>query len=332
MSTSTNESEQIAHLQKVISRMNVYFGSLIFVIGIIGNIVNILILCRRSLRSNICIVIFVLYSISGTITIISGLSGRIMSNWNFDIANNIRWLCKFRALIIFTFRMITFWLIMLGTIDRWIVSHRNARWRHLSSKRNLFRSILLITILSIIIHAQLLYCYESNLSNAPLKCFNKDKKCRLINDLIFGIITILTPIIVIVVFGWMIILNIHSSATRLEPVRTISKGNTFLERIKERRLKRKEKSVLKMLFVQVILFGCLTLPMTINKLYTTLTMNVIKSPLQMTKERFIYHVALLLTFVASGMQFYLNILSGGRVFRKALIDLFRTIIRKIIRR
>lgn len=330
-STPTMDAQRTAHLREIISKINLYVGSLIFFIGIIGNILNILILSQRSLRSNTCIRIFIGCSISGTITIVSGLIVRIMSIWDDGQVDNARLVCKLRAFILFTFRLITFWLIMLATIDRWLVSSINARLRRLSSNKNVLRSVFFIVILSITIHIQVLYCHESNLDEThPLKCFLKDKKCRLVNDLIFAIITILVPLIFILVFGRMTISNIRLSQARIEPITTVSIINRSSQTIvPHRRLKRKDKYLFTILLIQVILLACLTVPMAIQKLYSTLTMNDKKSKYQRAIENFVYQVALLMTFIASGVQFYINMLSGGRVFRKALINLLQLIIQKI---
>lgn len=326
MSSSASDTELISNLKSIIYKINLYFGSFIFFIGSIGNILNIIVLSQRRLRSNTCVMIFIASSITGLITLLSGPTSRILSNWDIDMSESIRWICKSHAFLVNTFRSVTFWLIMLATIDRWIVSSTNARFRYLSSKKNILRSIFFIIFLSIIIHCPIIYCYEPNLTKTPLKCFNKDKKCRLVSDLIFIIVTILIPLISIVVFGWMTILNVRLSQTRIEPITTvsiISHPSQAVEHHRQRRRRQLDKTdnyLLTMLFIQVILFACLTLPLAIQRLYATLTMYAQKSKLHHRIENFIYEATLLLTYVVAGMQFYINTLSGGRIFRKALID------------
>jgi hypothetical protein len=70
--------------------------------------------------------------------------------------------------------------------------------------------------------------------------------------------------------------------------------------------------------------------MVVQRLYVTLTMYGRNKPrYQRTIENFIYQISLLMTYIPAGMQFYVNTLSGGRVFRKALMDLFQWVIQKI---
>ncbi len=176
-----------------------------------------------------------------------------------------------------------------------------------------------------IIHFQIFYCYtiNSNSLGNPVNCFLKDRNCRLINDLVFSILAILFPLILIFIFGLMTILNIRSSQSRIEPtpISMISCPSYAIKnnRRRNQQYRKRDHSLFAMLFIQVILLAFLTLPMVIQRLYSTSRVDVKKSGLQIMIDKFFYNVALLMTFIATGMQFYVNTLSGGGVFRKALI-------------
>lgn len=218
MSSSSSDIILINNLKNILSQINFYFGMFIFCFGIFGNIVNILILSQQTLRSNPCVIIFLGSSTSGIIAILSGLTSRVLSSITTDLSSIINWICKFRGFILFTSRAATFWLIMFATIDRWLLSSIDVRRRNLSSKKNSLFGIFIIIIISILIYCQLFYCYEAKLINTPLKCFNRNVECRLINDLTFSIIVILLPLIFIGIFGWMTILNTRKSRNRIEPI------------------------------------------------------------------------------------------------------------------
>lgn len=318
---STSDAKLNAYLILITSEVNFYFGIFIFFFGIIGNILNILILSQRTLRTNTCVMILLASSITGTITILSGLTPRVSSKRNADISEYIQSICKIHGFLLYVFRFITFWLFTLATIDRWLVSSRKVYFRHLSSPKNVRRSIILLTFLSLILHSQIFHCYESNLLGTPLKCFNKDGLCRLMNDLMFAILTILCPVILIVIFGLMTISNIRQSRGRIVAVVNNQQPG--------QRLHRTDQYLFMTLLIQVIVFACLTLPLAIEKLYATLSMNMHKSSLQLTIEDLSYEIFLLMTFLAPGMQFYINTLAGGEAFRKARLDLQKTIARKL---
>jgi hypothetical protein len=226
---------------------------------------------------------------------------------------------------------------MLATINRWIVSSINTRLRNLSSMKNTIRCILIIIAFSMMIHFQVIYCFETDIESGPQSCFNKDEACRLIADLMFAIITILIPLIFILIFGLLTISNIRSSKSRIDPtgMSIISRPSNVIEHSHYRRNQQNQKrdhSLLIMLFIQIILLAFLTLPFAIQRFYSTITMNDEKSRLQRSIERFIYQITLLMTFAATGIQFYVNTFSGGYVFRTALFNFFRWIIQKLMRR
>ncbi|CAF1527913.1 unnamed protein product [Adineta steineri] len=106
-------------------------------------------------------------------------------------------------------------MIMLATIDRWLLSSMYVHRRHLSSIKNARRGIIAVTFFSIIIHCQCFCCYESNLINTPGKCFSNGMACRLINDMLFAICAILILLAVMTVFGLITISNVHHSQNRI---------------------------------------------------------------------------------------------------------------------
>ncbi|CAF1116990.1 unnamed protein product [Adineta ricciae] len=330
MPSPSDEIIIVNSLKSTLGQINFYFGLFIFVFGIFGNMLNILILSRKSLRYNPCIIIFIASSTTGIIAILSGLTSRVLSGVTVDLSATVNWICKFRGFLLFTSRAATFWLIMLATIDRWLLSSTNANRRHKSSKKNSFRGILAITFISILLHAQLFYCYEANLTNTPLKCFSRNVPCRLVNDLTFAIIAILCPLALILVFGWLTILNTHKILSRVGPL-TITVNARKSQVIRNKKRSRKtDQDLLTMLFVQVIFLAIFTLPLAVQKLYATLTKNVPKSFLQITIEDFIYQIALICTYFATAMPFYVNTLSGGSVFRKAMVNLKESVIQQLL--
>ena len=330
MSSASSEMVLINYLKGVLSQINFYFGMFIFSFGIVGNILNILILSQRSLRSNPCVISFLASSIAGIIAILSGLTSRVLSGVSNDLSATVNWICKFRGFILFTSRAATFWLITLATIDRWLLSSTDVRRRQMSSKKNALRGIVIIIIGSSVMHLQLFYCYEANLIGTPLKCFTRNVECRLINDLAFAIIAILCPLILNVIFGWVTISNIRKARGRIQHMTVTTMISPKQLDAQQRRSRKIDQHLLLMLFVQLIFLALFTLPLTIQKLYATLTINMLKSPLQTIIEDFIYQIALICTYFAAGMPFYINTLSGGSVFRKAMVNVKELILRKVL--
>ncbi|CAF4976056.1 unnamed protein product [Rotaria sp. Silwood1] len=183
----------------------------------------------------------------------------MIGSWTANPANYIGLICKLRAFFVFSTRTIAVWLIVLATIDRWLLSSIDVHRRQRSTLKNAQRWTMIIVIFSILLYAQQLYCYEANLMDTPLKCYGKTVVCRYITDLSFAVMTIILPLFLMILLGLLTISNVRQSQRRIQSLQlqtimsTMNKpsgpsyGNT------ERKLKQKtDRSLLRMLLVQVL--------------------------------------------------------------------------------
>ncbi|CAF0728474.1 unnamed protein product [Adineta steineri] len=199
----------------------------------------------KNFRTNSCGWLFLISSIANLISLFFALITRIMNGSTTDPTETIAWLCKFRAHIVFSSRTIALWLITFATIDRWFLSNINVHRRHLSTLKNAQRSAIFITIFSIILYAQMFYCYEANLMNTPLKCYGKTKVCRHLTDLSLTFITVLCPLFVMILSGLLTISNIRQSHRRIQILKTenidhsVNKSSGLSNDNPQQKLKRK---------------------------------------------------------------------------------------------
>jgi hypothetical protein len=325
-SLSPSDIRTIEILSIISHQLNRYFTLFIFLFGLIGNILNTLVLSQRTLRTNPCILLFLISSISNLISILFGLTARFMSGWDADLTDTHDYHCKLRAFIMFTSRTIAFWLIMLATTDRWLLSSNNIRLRQLSSLKNAQRGTSIIVVISILLYLHMFYCYEANLIDTPLKCYGKTASCRLLTDMTYACITISLPLFLMLLFGFMTIRNISNKRICMlsRNVSILKKKQTNILVVsseQKRRWKKLDRYLHRMLFFQVMVLILLTFPQTIHKLYSTLSLYKHKTLVQYAIDRFLYNFDLLLTYLASGMPFYIYTLSGGKIFRNALKNL-----------
>ena len=331
MSTPSSDSNLIAALNNGIVQVNRYLGCFILIFGILGNIANILVLSRRPLRSNPCAWLFLASSVANAIAILAGIPSRILSTWAADLTNTNQFLCKCRAFLLFNGMTIAAWLIALATLDRWLASSIHVSRRQQSTLKNAQRGTMLIVILSTSVETQQIYCFEANLINTPLKCYTRTIVCGIVSDLFFALVTILCPLIFMFVFGLLTIVNVRAVQSRLQVAAVSTNGRTGQESTAGHATQRRksDRHLLIMLLIQVLLILLFTLPMAIYKLYSTIMRDVSKSSLERTVENCIFNVFLLLLYVSCGMPFYIYTLSGGSVFRKALLSLLQTFRRKM---
>jgi hypothetical protein len=330
MSSNSSDTNLINTLNNLTPGLNRYLSIIIFLFGTIGNLLNCLALSQRILRFNPCSFLFLASSIASLITLISGVAVRLLAGWSADLTDTIAWLCKLRIFVLFTSRTIASWLIMLATFDRWLSSSLVVHHRQMVNLKNARRGIIAVVFLSCVVYAQIFYCYEANLTNAPLKCYGRTTWCRLLIDSEFTSISILLPSLLMFIFGFMTIKNLHQTALRRSYLVSMSLINESENGARLRQRSTKTDHYLRiMLCIQVILLTLFSLPQAIQNLYTNASRFQVKSPLQNAINNFIFNLFLLLTYVTNGMPFYIYTLTGGIVFRKALFDSIRKFIRKM---
>jgi hypothetical protein len=320
-SMSSNDAQLIEFLTNISTQVNRYFSMFIFLIGTVGNILNLFILSQQPLRKIPCIFFFFISSIASLITTVLGLITRMLSGWTTDPTYTIGWLCKLRTYLVFSSRPVVFWLFVLATIDRWLSSSIQTRHRQFSTMQNAQRGTLLVIITSMIVYGQLFYCYDANLVNAPFKCYAKTSTCQILTDVTFAIFTTIMPLLCMFTFGLLTISNIRNSQRRIfdQAALAIIQLPTSTKEY-QRRLKKTERHLLFMVFAQIIVLAVLTLPQAIQRLYAAF-IGSNQSQLQAAVNIFVYNIVLLLTYLASAMPFYIYTLTGGSLFRKALLKL-----------
>jgi len=334
MSSSNADADLIASWNNASDLLNRYVPIFIYIFGIAGNALNVLVFGQQPLRSNPSAAFFVISSIAGLIAILSGLTSRMMAGYIVDLTNTVKWICIVRNYILYTARTVALWMIASAAIDRWLSSSADASLRQKSQLKNAHRSILFIFIFSCLFNAPIIFCYEANLTGTIRGCYGGTYACRLITDLIYAIVTTVLPLVCMVIFGLLTIKNIHQTRNRIQnmTMMSLSHQNQPMETniTGQRQGRKRDRYLLRMLFVQVTLLCLFTCGHAIQKAYSSIVSNSPTPPLQSAIDNFIFTIMTLLNFTASGMPFYIYTLSGGIVFRKALIELIKTAGRKIL--
>lgn len=328
MNMPLSDNDTLSHLNDIIVQINRYLAPIILLYGFIGHVLNILILLQPTLRLNSSAWLLLVSSIAELLSICVGLLTRFLSGWNADLTLTTSWLCKLRAYTVFTARTMADWLLVLATVDQWLSSSRNPLYRRKSSLKNSKKSAKLLCFISLFLYLHMFYCYEANLVITPLKCYDKSLECRFVTDLLYGLITILLPIIFTTIFGLLTIGNVRKTQLRLQPQQQ-SASHTDLHHIRshnnnsgqmpvQTRLKKKiDRRLIFVLAVRILLLIILTFPQAIQKLYSTFTIYFGDDPSNSSLNNLLYELLLLLTYISSGSTFYISIICGGKIFRDA---------------
>ena len=118
-----------------------------FILGNIGNCLNLLLFSQRSSRANSCLLYFLSASVINIFILNVGLVLRILRGiWNIDPALKFVWFCRWRTYFISACFLIYRCSILLACIDRACASSRNVRTRMLSQPKVAYLFVAVIWI------------------------------------------------------------------------------------------------------------------------------------------------------------------------------------------
>ncbi|CAF4176893.1 unnamed protein product, partial [Adineta steineri] len=137
MSTATTAI--ITNLAFITAQLNRSLALIILIFGTIGNLINILVFSRRSLRKQPCSIYFLGASIASLFALYSGLLSRLLSGYNLDISiyndsiSNLRFFTAYWCLTVLA------WFLVFASIDRYLGTSRLAYRRNFSHRYIAYR-------------------------------------------------------------------------------------------------------------------------------------------------------------------------------------------------
>lgn len=158
-------------------------------------------------------------------------------------------------------------------------------------------STVLVTLIGLASYSHVLILFNIEQRQSTPVCYAHTGIYQILYDFIYFATYSFIPPILMMIVGLGTFRNIHQTRRRIESVGTVN--GTF------HHLRKRDRQLIKMLLVQLICTVILTLPIAIQKLYTTLTQNMIKDSYQIAEENFISQLLRILTHINASISFYL---------------------------
>jgi hypothetical protein len=285
----------LSALTSATTQFNRYTPMPVFILGLIGNIFNIMIFTRPSLIKNPCTV----YLLSSTCMNISilffGLFIRtLMDGFNIDVIGNSLVLCRLRYFILHPSYVLSLWFLVLASIDRFCISSRNVHLRNFSQLLIARRTVVVATCVCLLIYIHSVGLFQIEQLKSGPYCYAKVGSYRIFYDFLFFASFSFFPPILMMIIGLATVRNIR-----------LARIPNIMTRATVGQLNRKDRQLILMLLVQLIATIICTLPHAIQKLYSTFTVNNTKSLFRLAIENLISQITRQLLYINASMSFYL---------------------------
>lgn len=300
MSNNLTESSLIPYLNSITRELNRYIPLPALVLGTIGNLLNLLVFTRPFLQKNPCSLYFVSGSIANFVSLYVGLITPFLGLYNSDPTQRSNILCKTRYYLRFITITLSTWFVLFACVDRFLSSSLNPRYRAWSTPQLAKRLIVLATIVCFIFpYTQAFYCYSTDLRAS---CALVNSACKLTLDITLLVCNSGIPPLLMLLTSWFTLRNMkHQHSNHI--------------------LRRRNVSVVQILFIQVVVLVMFAIPITTQKVYICATLFSAKSALTVAIDAFAGQIATEISYINNGMTFYAYSLTCKR-FREEVSKIF----------
>ncbi|CAF2092279.1 unnamed protein product [Rotaria magnacalcarata] len=307
MSSSSTSSHTIAWLNNMNVQFNRYLPWPFLILGTVGVILNIIIFTRRSLFINSCTHYLLGNTVANAVVLYWVATTRIFSDgYNIDPSVHSNTFCRLRYFFTYVPRTLSTWFILLACIDRWASSVKAQR----RFNSVLFARIVIVitTTACFLSFCNVLIYFGVQKTATSTTCYAMPGPYRFFSDLQYLTFYALGPPVIMLVFGLATLRNLRRARNQVLPHGVLSSNTNA----------RRDTQLLIMLLMQVALIIVFTVPFAGQKLYDTLALAEIKSPLKTAQNNLCAGILRILSYGSHAFGFFVYTLSA-RIFRKELL-------------
>ena len=303
-------SSSMSTIQLIEFNLVRYFSITLLILGTFGNTFNILIFTRPKLRSIPCSWYFLASTSTHFLALYMGCLPRVLTTFGINPQTTAQAAiyCKTRSFFTYSSLSVSIWFVIGACIDRWASSCTSVRIRSLSNIKIAKRFIVGIVIIVYLVYFQMFFCFDGKFASTTSNCYTVSALCELYNNFALFVTYSVLPCLLILIFGLLTIRNVRQSHLRIHPMQN------------NQNKKKTPTQMTVMLLVQVICSIILSLPMSLQNIYTQMTESFDKSEQEQQLEDFLGTLFILISLMNSSLSFYIFTLTG-QIFREELKQL-----------
>lgn len=260
-SQKSNSSNYIIQCGFDIALFLRYAGTIIVILGFIGNFLSIFVFSRKSLRSRSCSMYFLALNVSDIWVLVGFTLENLLPNgYGIQLLSSV-FMCKFVVFLIYASTDISNYLLTLAAIDRYVlVSFGSAH--HRFCRKSTAKSLITVVVLVFsLINSHILFGFHIGQNGS---CLPTSTKYAIFyydhyDSYIDIIKTVLIPFVIIFICNILIISDLARTNNILR------RTSTF----RRRRRQEKDRQLTGFLLLTSILFIVLSLPSEINDFLRT---------------------------------------------------------------
>jgi hypothetical protein len=265
-------------------------------IGNLDCILGLFVFFQKRMRKSPCILYLIGYMLSNLVYIDFTVLTTLLSGYGMDMSVRSTASCCIRMYISFVFSAIPSYLLVMASMDRMFISSSNVQTRLQSNRRFALLMIGAISIFWALFHLHAFFFSEIQLTYGVRLSCNTQPGGPATFVSYYGLINAIIPISLMAGFGIRTLVNIR--------------------RARRNHVHAKDRRIIAMLIVQLGIYICLRLPVSLDLVYGQITKSNFKTSNQVLIEQFVYFVAIFCQFVQVSISPLMNLITKS--FRSEL--------------
>ncbi|CAF4078886.1 unnamed protein product [Adineta steineri] len=301
----TTSVSYLTFVQNYITR---YGMSTYVAFGNLGNILTIAVFYQVEQRRNPCSLYLLSMTICNLVCLDVGIIPIIYSLDHPDISTQILLACKLQFYIRHAFFQMMRTYKVLACIDRYALCSTNVHIRSFSQRKI---SIILIIVCGIFwLLIVIFFGVVRTIKNNSCNIF--DSVDLMIYTIYYLIFAGLLPPTLIIIFTMLVFKTLKQLRSRVKPTAENGERNTTTV------LRKRDRDLIKMVFIEVMFYTISTLPFSIYLIYSLITSNISKSKERQQVESFVnYLTQSFIMYFNTALPFYIYFCTSPS-FRKQL--------------
>jgi hypothetical protein len=288
---------------------------ILLVFGSGGNILNALVFLQKSFRSNSCSMYMIAKYLLHTLVLCWAMSTSLYSLGQRDPLTYSEPYCKIRQYLVSAIFTMARYCLGMACVDRFAITSPNANIRAFVRPRIARNVISVIIIIWLILPVHLIII--NTIQNG--RCLMPG-----LYPYFFAVYAIIAaaiiPPIIMITFSILAAKNIRRTRQRVQPLpvntNNITNINTTTNGSTHVRLKQYDYELLKMLWIDVIIYCISVIPIPIYDIYAAITLKSTKTEEQVAWQNFFTYLTYqFLLYIAASTSLYTNLLVS-KGFRK----------------
>ncbi|CAF1465618.1 unnamed protein product [Adineta steineri] len=274
MSSQSSLNDMVTTMKLVEKYLYQIGCPVLIVIGTISCIINLIVFSQKNLRKNPCSIYFIAYNLANFIYIYSSLLSLTL-NIGYKINANIYHLalCRVFLYTVALFNSLSSFYLILASIDRILITSRNAITRRKSTRRLAYLCIIVGTLFWALVHAHLLiFSTITQITPNSFLCYYQPG-IHLTFMGYYSIIKEISALLLLTICGLWSIKNIHS----LHHMRIVLNLSVTKNVIETNSSSGKDRQLFSMLLMDIIIYAVFSFIFSIFLMYQQITQNQIKT-------------------------------------------------------